>query len=638
MILSASHISKSFGDIDIIKDASFVINEKDKVAIVGLNGAGKTTLLKILAGEEKASSGDVILAKDKCIGYLKQINQNDSTLTILEEVYTVIQDVFDLEEKLLQVQERISKAKEEELFSLYAEYENLNHLYEAMDGYSAKSRAVGVLKGLGFREEEFGKNISMLSGGEKTRVFLAKLLMEEPDVILLDEPTNHLDLSSIEWLENYLLNYKGSVIIVSHDRYFLDRIVTRVIDIENTAVRLYEGNYSEFSTKKSSLKEAMEKAYENQQSMIKHQEEVIEKLRSFNREKSIKRAESREKLLNKIERLDKPMEIKSDMGLYFQTDIESGKDVINVIDISKSFDGRNLFSGLHFEVKRGEHIAIMGDNGSGKTTILKIITGILDSDSGYVELGSNVLLAYFDQEHQVLDMNKTLFEEIQDTYPNMDNTRVRNTLAAFLFTGDDVYKRISDLSGGERGRISLAKLMLSKANLLILDEPTNHLDIVSKEVLENAIKNFEGTVLYVSHDRYFINQTANRILHLKDNVLYNYIGNYDYFLEKRDDVEKKNSSVEVNPTAETVSDSKSSWLSSKEENARIKKMQNALKKCEERITLLETELAQIEGMFLDSKIQTEVSKLMQLQKDKENHEKELEVLFEEWETLSMEVL
>lgn len=636
MILSASHISKSFGDIDIIKNASFVINEKDKVAIVGLNGAGKTTLLKILTGEEKASSGDVILSKDKSIGYLKQINHSDSTLTILEEIYTVIQDVFDLEEKLLQVQERISKANEEELASLYAEYESLNHRYEAMDGYSAKSRVVGVLKGLGFSEAEFGKYISMLSGGEKTRVFLAKLLIEEPDIILLDEPTNHLDLSSIEWLENYLLNYKGCVIIVSHDRYFLDRIVTRVIDIDNTAVRLYEGNYSEFSIKKASLKEAMEKAYENQQSMIKHQEEVIEKLRSFNREKSIKRAESREKLLNKIERIDKPTEIKSDMGLYFQTDTESGKDVLNVVDISKKFDDKILFSGLHFEVKRGEHIAIMGDNGSGKTTILKIITGLLDSDSGYVQLGSNVLLAYFDQEHQVLDMNKTLFEEIQDTYPNMDNTRVRNTLAAFLFTGDDVYKRISDLSGGERGRISLAKLMLSKANLLILDEPTNHLDIVSKEVLENAIKNFEGTVLYVSHDRYFINQTANRILHLKDNVLYNYIGNYDYFLEKRDDVEKKTSTLEIHTTSESTSDAKSSWLSSKEENARIKKRQNALKKCEDTISDLEEKLARIDTDFLDPKIQTDVAKLIQLQKEKEELSSRLEALYMEWESLSLE--
>ena len=537
MILNATNISKSFGSNEIIKDANFLVNEHEKVAIVGVNGAGKTTLLKILTGEEHADSGNVILAKDAKLGYLRQINNVDSILSIIDELYTVIEHILNMEKRMLEMQEQMQHLSGEALEELYSSYTALTHSYELMDGYAAKSKVIGILKGLGFDENDFDRKINTLSGGQKTRVFLAKLLLEEPDIILLDEPTNHLDLRSIEWLESYLLNYKGAVIIVSHDRYFLDKIVSKVIDIENAEVQMYSGNYSDFSAKKQMLLDAKMKEYLNQQQEIKHQEAVITKLKQFNREKSIKRAESRQKQLEKIERVEAPKTHIENMRLSLDISKESGKDVLTVHDLSKSFDEKHLFSNINFEIKRGERVAIIGDNGTGKTTLLKIINGLLTPDTGEVIYGSNVSIAYYDQEHQVLHMDKTLFDEISDTYPEMNNTQIRNILAAFLFTGEDVYKKIGDLSGGERGRVSLVKLMLSKANFLLLDEPTNHLDILSKDVLESALNSFPGTICYVSHDRYFINKTATRILDLTGNRLLNYIGNYDYYIEKREAVE-----------------------------------------------------------------------------------------------------
>ena len=637
MILNATNISKSFGSNEIIKDANFLVNEHEKVAIVGVNGAGKTTLLKILTGEEHADSGNVILAKDAKLGYLRQINNVDSTLSIIDELYTVIEHILNMEKRMLEMQEQMQHLSGEALEELYSSYTALTHSYELMDGYAAKSKVIGILKGLGFNENDFERKINTLSGGQKTRVFLAKLLLEEPDIILLDEPTNHLDLRSIEWLESYLLNYKGAVIIVSHDRYFLDKIVSKVIDIENAEVQMYSGNYSDFSAKKQMLLDAKMKEYLNQQQEIKHQEAVITKLKQFNREKSIKRAESRQKQLEKIDRVEAPVTHIENMKLSLDISKESGKDVITVHDLSKSFDEKHLFSNINFEIKRGERVAIIGDNGTGKTTLLKIINGLLSPDTGEVIYGSNVSIAYYDQEHQVLHMDKTLFDEISDTYPEMNNTQIRNILAAFLFTGEDVFKKIGDLSGGERGRVSLVKLMLSKANFLLLDEPTNHLDILSKDVLESALNSFPGTICYVSHDRYFINKTATRILDLTGNRLLNYIGNYDYYIEKREAVEGA-ANLSVNNIEEKpaeVSDSKQEWIENKNAQAQKKKITNALNKCEKEIEKIEEKLGLIDEEFANPEISSNVGKLMELQKEKTALEEKLEKLMNEWEELTL---
>ena len=637
MILNATNISKSFGSNEIIKDANFLVNEHEKVAIVGVNGAGKTTLLKILTGEERADSGNVILAKDAKLGYLRQINNVDSTLSIIDELYTVIEHILNMEKRMLEMQEQMQHLSGEELEALYSSYTALTHSYELMDGYAAKSKVIGILKGLGFDENDFDRKINTLSGGQKTRVFLAKLLLEEPDIILLDEPTNHLDLRSIEWLESYLLNYKGAVIIVSHDRYFLDKIVSKVIDIENAEVQMYSGNYSDFSAKKQMLLDAKMKEYLNQQQEIKHQESVITKLKQFNREKSIKRAESRQKQLEKIDRVEAPVTHIENMKLSLDISKESGKDVLTVHDLSKSFDEKHLFSNINFEIKRGERVAIIGDNGTGKTTLLKIINGLLSPDTGEVIYGSNVSIAYYDQEHQVLHMDKTLFDEISDTYPDMNNTQIRNILAAFLFTGEDVFKKIGDLSGGERGRVSLVKLMLSKANFLLLDEPTNHLDILSKDVLESALNSFPGTICYVSHDRYFINKTATRILDLTGNRLLNYIGNYDYYIEKREAVEGA-ANLSVNNIEEKpaeVSDSKQEWIENKNAQAQKKKITNALNKCEKEIEKIEEKLGLIDEEFANPEISSNVGKLMELQKEKTALEEKLEKLMNEWEELTL---
>nr|WP_288916803.1 ABC-F family ATP-binding cassette domain-containing protein [uncultured Lachnoanaerobaculum sp.] len=638
MILNATNISKSFGSNEIIKDATFLVNEHEKVAIVGVNGAGKTTLLKILTGEESADSGSITLAKDAKLGYLRQINNVDSALSIIDELYTVIEPILNMEKRMSQMQEDMKHLTGSELEELYSSYTALTHSYELMDGYAAKSRVVGILKGLGFEEIDFDRKINTLSGGQKTRVFLAKLLLEEPDIILLDEPTNHLDLRSIEWLESYLLNYKGAVIIVSHDRYFLDKIVSKVIDIENGNVQMYLGNYTDFSNKKQMLLDAKMKEYLNQQQEIKHQEAVITKLKQFNREKSIKRAESRQKQLEKIERVEAPQTYSENMRLSLDISKESGKDVLTVHNLSKSFDHKKLFWDINFEIKRGERVAIIGYNGTGKTTLLKIINGLLNPDTGEVIYGSNVSVAYYDQEHQVLHMDKTLFDELSDTYPEMTNTQIRNILAAFLFTGEDVYKKIADLSGGERGRVSLVKLMLSKANFLLLDEPTNHLDIVSKDVLENALNNFPGTVCYVSHDRYFINKTATRILDLTENRLLNYIGNYDYYIEKREAVEEAANltSTEQAEKPADVSESKKEWIDNKTALAQKKKIKNALNKCEKEISEIEDKLQSIDEEFANPENASNVGKLMELQKQKESLEKRLDKLMEDWEELTLQ--
>ncbi|MFR5713344.1 MAG: ribosomal protection-like ABC-F family protein [Clostridium sp.] len=668
MILSCSNISKSFGTDSILKHVSFHIEEREKAAVVGINGAGKSTLLKIIVGELAPDEGSVIVAKGKTLGYLAQHQDLDSGRTIYDELLEVKRPVIEMEERLRTLEVNMKRSQGEELESLYQTYSRLSHEFELANGYAWKSEITGVLKGLGFLEEEFSKPVSTLSGGQKTRVSLGKLLLSKPDIILLDEPTNHLDMESIAWLENYLLNYQGTVVIVAHDRYFLDRVVTKVVELDNGSSTVFQGNYSAYSEKKAMLRASILKAYLNQQQEIKHQEEVITKLRSFNREKSIKRAESREKLLNKIERIEKPTEVNDAMNITLEPDIVSGNDVLTVRGLTKGFDGQTLFSDVDFEIKRGERIAIIGNNGTGKTTILKIINGILAADAGEIRLGSRVHIGYYDQEHHVLHSGKTLFQELSDTYPNMNNTQIRNVLAAFLFTGDDVFKLIGDLSGGEKGRVSLAKLMLSEANFLILDEPTNHLDITSKEILENALTHYTGTVLYVSHDRYFINKTATRILDLTHNTLVNYIGNYDYYLEKRDTMEQlfsaspaasskplENSQAAAFAASGPVntaslpwsgdrgsasssdsgdSSGKTDWKQQKEEQARLRKRQNELKKTEDAIHQLETRDGEIDALLCQEDVFSDVAKLMELNAEKQSIAGQLEELYEKWEELA----
>ena len=638
MILSCQGISKSFGEKVILEDASFHIEEREKAALIGNNGAGKTTLLRIIMEEILADAGQVVLAKDKRIGYLAQYQDVQGHLSVYEELLSTKQYIIDMEERLRAMEVQMKHASGEELDRLMNSYTRLTHEFELENGYAYKSELMGVLNGLGFTEEDFTKQVATLSGGQKTRVALGKLLISKPDILLLDEPTNHLDMESIAWLETYLLNYPGAVFIVSHDRYFLDKVVTKVIEIDAGQVRMYAGNYSAYAEKKAQLRDAQYKAYLNQQREIKHQEAVIVKLKSFNREKSIKRAESREKMLNKIQRIDKPIEVQSQMRLSLEPRVVSGNDVLTVEDLAKSFPQQKLFSNISFQIKRGERVALIGNNGTGKTTMLKILNGLLDADAGSFSLGAKVQIGYYDQEHHVLHAEKTIFEEISDTYPTLTETQIRNMLAAFLFTGDDVFKVISSLSGGERGRVSLAKLMLSEANFLILDEPTNHLDIASKEILEEALNSYTGTVLYVSHDRYFINQTATRILDLTNQSVVNYIGDYDYYLEKKEELTEKYAPTAQEATEEakeeTSSEGKLTWQQQKEEQARKRKQENELKKVEKRIEELETRDKEIDDTLVLPDVCTNVGRCAELSREKDKIQAELEELYEKWEELA----
>ena len=643
MILSCNNITKTFGTDAILSDCSFHIEEREKAAIVGPNGAGKSTLLKIIMGRLPADDGTVTISKDKTLGYLAQHQNLSSDGTIYDELLSVKKDIIALEEKIRETEQQMKNATGEQLDTLLDQYTKINHQFELENGYAYQSEIVGVLKGLGFTEDDFSLPVNTLSGGQKTRVALGKLLLSKPDIILLDEPTNHLDMEPIRWLENYLLGYNGSVIIVAHDRYFLDRIVTKIIEIENTHVTVFSGNYTAYADKKKILRNMQLKEYLNQQREIKHQQEVITKLKQFNREKSIKRAESREKMLDKLEVVDKPAEINDKMNIELNPSVISGNDVLSVSHLSKAFDDNTLFTDISFDIKRGERVALIGNNGTGKTTILKIINDILPADSGEIKLGSKVTIGYYDQEHHVLDPDKTLFDELQDAYPDLNNTQIRNTLAAFLFTNDDVFKYIRDLSGGERGRVSLAKLMLSNANFLILDEPTNHLDMVSKEILENALNSYTGTVLYVSHDRYFINTTATRIIELVGQTTVNYIGNYDYYIEKKDaltaaalagkpaDSSSAVSAAQKNAQKESA---KADWKQSKEEQALLKKKKNELKKTEERITVIEDRLKAIEEESALPEVCTDTARLLELHKESTKLSEELDTLYEKWEELS----
>ena len=638
MILSCQGICKSFGEKVILQNASFHIEEREKAALIGNNGAGKTTLLRIIMNELPADEGQTVLMKDKKIGYLAQYQDIQGHRTIYEELLTTKQYIIDMENRMRSIETEMNQAEGDTLERLMNTYTRLTHEFELENGYAYKSELTGVLKGLGFTEEDFDKQVATLSGGQKTRVALGKLLISRPDILLLDEPTNHLDMESISWLETYLLNYPGAVFIVSHDRYFLDKVVTKVIEIEAGQVQMFSGNYSAYAVKKAQLRDAQYKAWLNQQRDIKHQEAVITKLKSFNREKSIRRAESREKMLNKIQRIDKPMEIQNQMRLTLEPRIVSGNDVLTVENLSKSFPGQELFHDISFQIKRGERVALIGNNGTGKTTMLKILNDLLPADEGSFSLGAKVQIGYYDQEHHVLHQEKTIFQEIADTYPTLTETEIRNMLAAFLFTGDDVFKEISSLSGGERGRVSLAKLMLSEANFLILDEPTNHLDIASKEILEEALNSYTGTVFYVSHDRYFINQTATRILELTNLAVVNYIGDYDYYLDKKEELTEKYAPVKEQTTetaqAEVPSESKLTWQQQKEEQARKRKQENELKKTEQRIEELETRDKKIDETLVLPDVCTNVGRCAELSREKEKIRQELEELYEIWETLA----
>ena len=692
MIIACHHISKEFIDKTVLSDITFHLEKGDRAAIVGVNGAGKTTLLRIMAGEMEADQGSVTLSAGAKLGYLAQDQGLDASNTIYGEALEAKREIIEMEQQLSRYEQEMESVKGNALNELIESYTSLLHRFEMMNGYAYKGEIVGVLRGLGFSDDEFDKSIATLSGGQKTRVALARLLLQNPDVIMLDEPTNHLDLGSIRWLESYLASYRGTVLIVSHDRYFLDRTVTKVIEIENASATFFTGNYTVYAEKKKALRDQQRRAWLNNQAQIRHQEEVIAKLRQFNREKSIKRAESREKLLNKMDVVDKPFQLRDDMHLKLTPCIRSGREVLTVENLAKGFDGHMLFTGLGFHIRRGEHVALIGDNGTGKTTILKILNGLVGQDAGHIRLGTNVHIGYYDQEHHVLNDSNTVFEEIADAFPGMTNTEVRNLLASFLFTGDDVFKLIGELSGGEKGRVSLAKLMLSEANFLILDEPTNHLDIVSREVLENALNSYEGTVLYVSHDRYFINRTASRIMELTRQVLVNYpgnnsenipdkfIGNYDFYVEKSSQVgeklisglqsadangsfagsedsvqsgirryegegsgQKAPSSATGAPKDRAALDNRSSrsagggvedWKTRKEEQARRRKIANDLKKCEDEIARLEAE-----GEGLDEEISlpensTDPDKLRDLTAKREAVDETLSVLYEQWETLS----
>ncbi len=643
MVLSCQNISKSFGTDEVLKDISFHLEANEKAAIVGINGAGKSTLLKIIMQKEQADAGEVVLAKDAALGYLAQYQDISGERSIYEEVLSSRGEVLELEARLREQEAQMNLLAGEELERLLENYHRLSREFELLGGYTYRSEVTGILKGLGFLDEELTRKMGELSGGQKTRVSLGKLLVTRPDVLLLDEPTNHLDVESIRWLEGFLANYKGAVVIVSHDRYFLDRVVTKVIEIFQHKGFVYQGNYTEFAKKKAKVRRDLLRQYYRQQQEIKHQEEVIAKLKAFNREKSIKRAESREKLLDKVERLEKPTEEHTDVHIVLEPEVTSGNDVLTVSNLAKAYGAHRLFSDLSFELKRGERVALIGNNGTGKTTILKLINGLAEGDGGSITLGTNVQIGYYDQEHQLLHMEKTIFEEISDAYPQLNNTKIRNVLAAFLFTNDDVFKRISDLSGGERGRVSLAKLMLSNANFLILDEPTNHLDITSKEILESALNQYTGTVLFVSHDRYFINQTATRILELTGETLVNYLGNYDYYLEKREELTRVYASLpddlrneENYKETEDVPAAKTDWKQQKAEQARLRKLMNELKRTEERIASLESELAEIDAACALPQNATNSAKLNELGQRQETCRRELDACYETWERLSLE--
>ncbi len=631
MLLDCIHLEKSFGEHTILKDASFRLEEHEKTALVGANGCGKTTLLRMIDGALQPDAGSIVIPKNIRIGFLTQNPSLDSDATVYEEIISTRKDLIEAEESLRQLELDMKTAEGSALEERMRRYAQINETFEREEGYAYRSRVAGVLKGMGFSESDYKKKVSVLSGGEKTRLALGKLLLMPLDLLIMDEPTNHLDIAAIRWLEGYLLQYKGALLLVSHDRYFLNQLVSKVIEIENGALQVYKGNYDVYAEKKKAVLKAAVRAYNNQQREIEKQEKVIETLKSFNREKSVKRAESRQKMLDKVERLEKVEEDPAHMRIRFTPVCESGKNVLHVEHLSKSFQQESLFTGLSFDIYRGDKIALIGENGAGKTTLLRLLLGEEAADGGLVRFGTNVAIAYFDQEHAVLNREKTIFEEISDSYPHLTQTTIRNVMAAFLFTEDDVFSQIGTLSGGEQGRVALAKLMLSDANFLILDEPTNHLDIISKEILEEAIRNYEGTVLYISHDRYFINKTAQRIFYLNDKKLVQFMGNYDDFMEKVDDL----SHHEITETETKPKGAKEAWRKSREENSTRKRIENRIAKIQLRLEEIGEQKTELEQQMQQEEIAVDYNRLNALGNQLKQLSLEEDSLYEEWETLSM---
>lgn len=637
MILQINSISKSFGVDPILKDIQCTINERDKVALVGVNGAGKTTLFRLITGELLPDSGQIILAKDQTLGYLQQNALTESDRGLYEEARNANTLIIDLQQQLSIIEKDIHdhRGTEDELYQLNAHYDRLRTRYEQMDGYQYESLVRGVLRGLGFDEEDFMKPVSTLSGGQKTRVALAMTLIRQPDLLMLDEPTNHLDIDTCAWLEDFLRGYRGTLLVISHDRYFLDRVTNRTIELQHGQVKDYRCSYSDYMEKKLQDEIVEQKHYEQQQKTIKKQEAVIEQLRSFNREKSIKRAESREKQLAKIELLDKPQSLDAEMRLHLKPRTESGNDVLSVRDIAKAFGDLELFRHLSFEIKKGEKVALLGDNGTGKSTLFKILNSILTADSGTFRQGARVQVGYYDQEHQLLNPSNNLIDEISDAYPAMDIGAIRSILAAYLFRGEDVFKQVASLSGGEKGRLTLLKLMLSEANFLMLDEPTNHLDILSKSILEKALKGYEGTLFFISHDRYFINAVADRVLYLTHGQLESYLGNYDHFMEKH--AQQRVMANNTTATLVNTSERKLSWEEEKNRKAERRKLEKQLEQTESRIHELEAAIEACDKQLNDPVVYTDHVLAGEIADQKSAYESELESCYETWEEIHQEL-
>lgn len=633
MIISCNTIQKTFIDKEILKNISFHIEDHEKVALIGNNGVGKTTLLKILTGELSPDHGQVTTSKDCQIGYLKQHMDLSSSLTVYEELLSVFSEVIALEQKLHALENEIAQTASLEQIDAY---DKMRQNFESLKGYEYKSLVRGVLKGLGFDDTIYDKPVHLLSGGQKNRVALGKLLLQEPTLLLLDEPTNHLDIEAIEWLEGFLKNYRGAVLIISHDRYFLDKIVTKVIHIEFGRSFVYNGNYSDYMLKSEKEYEVALKHFEKQQKEIAHQQAVISKLKQFNREKSIKRARSREKLLEKIEVMAVPMIDNKPMQLTLKPRITSGNDVLIIEELSKTFDTQLIFEHMNLHITKGEKVALVGPNGVGKTTVFRMLLNQISPTTGTFRLGSQVMIGYYDQEHATLDPSLTIMQEIEHAFPELKNGEIRNVLASFLFTGEDVFKPIATLSGGEKGRVALAKIMLSNANFLILDEPTNHLDILSKEILESAIMNYEGTVLYVSHDRYFINQTATKVVEMTKTGTRDFLGDYDYYMEKKKELSLLTSPTTMTPSSQgsTPSSSKLDRQKQKEEQTRLRRIQNKLSKVEQAISEAEEHMTHIDEQLCLESVYSDFEKSKLLMDEKEALAHQITSYYEEWESLS----
>ena len=637
IVLSSKDLNKSYG-IDVVLDkVTFNINEGEKVGLIGPNGAGKSTLFKILTGSLEQDHGDLFIDKSKTVGYLAQHLSLETTNTIYDELLTVFSDLLQLESKIKKLEQKMNEpydsSKEEYHNKIIKEYTTLFEVYKNRGGYTYKGDINRVLQGLGFTEDDFNKSISILSGGQKTRVALCKLLLIKPDILLLDEPTNHLDLDAIEWLEEYLKSYKGTVIIISHDRFFLDSITTRTFELINGHVNCYNGNYSNCILEKEKNYEVQMKAFENQQKEIKRQEEIIERYRSFNREKSIKAAESRQKALDKVEKLQAPDKDPSASRISFETMIKSGNDVLHIENLSKSFGEKLLFRNLNLDLKRSDKTALIGANGRGKTTLFKMILNNINPDSGTIYLGKNVFVGYYDQEQSNLHLDKNILDEVWDDFPDMTVTQIRSSLAAFLFYGDDVFKKVGDLSGGEKCRINLLKLMLSKSNFLLLDEPTNHLDIPSREALEDALLSYDGTVLVISHDRYFLNKVVSKIYELKEDGVKEYLGNYSYYIEKKTNPLRFQQIQEQKGKSKTQIHAEKRKKREQEQLEKLHKQQ--IKEVEEAISKNENDIAELQKQLCFEEVYSDFEKSESVNKQIIKLQDEVDSLYDKWEELSL---